>query len=167
MIDAMHRWTDNNGFSSWYSACARIGYDPKRILEGLRHECDTRSAPNLLLQYGGGGIENCSGFLAINEMLLQSHEGVIRLFPCWPKDMDARFGTLRAAGAFLVSAELKGGVISGVKIFSERGRDCSVINPWPDRKVQVVRNGKNAETVSGDRFTLKTSVNETLEFAVV
>ena len=81
MIDAMHRWSDPNGFSSWYSACARVGYDPKRILAGLRHECDTRSAPNLLLQYGGGGIENCSGFLAINEMLLQSHDGIIRLFP--------------------------------------------------------------------------------------
>ena len=164
MIDAMHRWTDNNGFSSWYSACARIGYDPKRILAGLRHECDTRSAPNLLLQYGGGGIENCSGFLAINEMLLQSHEGVIRFFPCWPKDMDARFGTLRAAGAFLVSAELKSGIISGVKILGEKGRDCSLVNPWPDKKVQVIRNGKNTETVSGDRFTLKTSINETFEF---
>ena len=98
MIDAMHRWNDPNGFSSWYSACARVGYDPKRILAGLRHECDTRSAPNLLLQYGGGGIENCSGFLAINEMLLQSHDSVIRLFPCWPRDMDARFGTLRTVG---------------------------------------------------------------------
>jgi len=163
MIDAMHRWTDNNGFSSWYSACARVGYDPKRILAGIRHECDTRSAPNLLLQYGGGGIENCSGFLAINEMLLQSHEGVIRLFPCWPRKMDARFGTLRAAGAFLVSAELKSGVISGVRIISEKGRGCSVVNPWPGRTVQIVRNGKNAETVSGERIVIDTSVNETLE----
>jgi hypothetical protein len=40
---------------------------------------------------------------------------------------------------------------------------CKVVNPWPDKKVQVIRNGKNAETVTGDRFTLKTSVNETLE----
>lgn len=163
MIDAMHRWTDNNGFSSWYSACARVGYDPKRILTGIRHECDHHSAPNLLLQYGGGGIENCSGFLAINEMLLQSHEGVLRFFPCWPRDMDAKFGTLRATGAFLISAELKSGVISGVRVFSEKGRECSVVNPWPDRKVQVIRNGKNAENVFGDRFALKTSANETLE----
>ncbi len=167
MIDAMHRWTDNNGFSSWYSACARVGYNPKRILEGLRHECDTHSAPNLLLQYGGGGIENCSGFLAVNEMLLQSHEGVIRLFPCWPSEMDASFGTLRAVGAFLVSAELKGGVISGVTIFSEKGQDCAIVNPWPDKKVLVVRNGKEAETLSGGRFTIKTFIDETLEFHMV
>lgn len=167
MIDAMHRWTDNNGFSSWYTACARVGYDPKRILKGLRHECDKQSAPNLLLQYGGGGIENCSGFLAINEMLLQSHEGVLRLFPCWPREMDARFGTLRAVGAFLVSAELKDGVISGVTILSEKGRDCTVVNPWPERKVQVIRNGIGAEVLSGARFNLKTSVNETLEIRAV
>jgi alpha-L-fucosidase 2 len=68
-------------------------------------------------------------------MLMQSHEGVIRLFPCWPKDQDARFGTLRAVGSFLVSAELKGGVISGVKITSEKGGDCVIVNPWPGRIV--------------------------------
>ncbi len=167
MIDAMHRWTDNNGFSSWYSACARVGYDPNRILEGLRHECDIHSAPNLLLQYGGGGIENCSGFLAVNEMLLQSHEGVIRLFPCWPRELDARFGTLRAVGAFLVSAVLKKEVISGVTLVSEKGRDCTLVNPWPGRDVLVVRNGKEAETLSGGRFMVKTSVGETLEFRAV
>jgi dienelactone hydrolase len=167
MIDAMHRWTDNNGFSSWYSACARVGYDPERILEGLRHECSRQSAPNLLLQYGGGGIENCSGFLAVNEMLLQSHEGVIRLFPCWPRGMNARFGTLRTVGAFLVSAELKDGVVSGLIIRSEKGRDCVVVNPWPGRQVLIVRNGTEAETFSGTRFTVKTSIDETLEFRAV
>jgi pimeloyl-ACP methyl ester carboxylesterase len=167
MIDAMHRWTDNNGFSSWYTACARVGYDPQRILKGLRHECDKQSAPNLLLQYGGGGIENCSGFLAVNEMLLQSHDGVIRLFPCWPMDLDARFGTLRAVGAFLVSAEIKGGIISGVTLRSEKGRDCAVVNPWPDRNVQVIRNGMVGETLSGDRFTVKTAVDETLELCAL
>jgi hypothetical protein len=162
-IDAMRRWSDPNGFSSWYSTCARVGYDPKRILAGLRHECNTRSAPNLLLQYGGGGIENCSGFLAINEMLLQSHEGIIRLFPCWPRDLNASFGTLRTVGAFLVSAQLNAGVVSGVRIFSEKGRACTVLNPWPGRSIQVVRSGKQAEAVTGSRLTLKTSVNEDLQ----
>ena len=71
---------------------------------------------------------------AIQEMLMQSHEGVIRFFPCWPMDQDARFGTLRARGAFLVSAELKDGVVRGVKIVSEKGRDCTVLNPWPGKQ---------------------------------
>ena len=46
MIDAMHRWADYNGFSSWYTACARVGYDPQVILAKLREECDKHSFPN-------------------------------------------------------------------------------------------------------------------------
>ena len=161
MIDAMGRWTDYNGFSSWYTACARVGYDPHVILRRLRAECDQHSLPNLLLYYGGGGIENCGGFLAINEMLLQSHEGVLRFFPCWPKDLDARFGTLRARGAFLVSAEFTGGEVAGVRILSEKGRDCTVQNPWPGRRVRLAGRG----ILSGDRFTIKTKPEETLHLA--
>jgi len=161
-MDAMHRWHDGNGFSSWYTACARVGYDPKIILTRMRAECDHHSMPNLVLNYGGGGIENVSGFLAVNEMLLQSHEGLLRMFPDWPRDQDARFGDLRAVGAFLVSAQLKDGVIGGVKITSEKGRDCVVQNPWPGKAVRVIRGGK-VESAIGDRFTLKTAVNEAIE----
>jgi Na+/proline symporter len=108
-------------------------------------------------QARGGGIENASPAAAINEMLLQSHEDVIRLFPSWPKNLDAR-----ADGAFLVSAELRGGVVSRVTIQSEKGRDCVIENPWPERAVKVMRNGK-VTTASGPRFTLKTSPGETLK----
>jgi hypothetical protein len=166
-IDTMARWHDNNGFSSWYTACARIGYEPKTILANLRKECDTRSFPNLVLHYGGGGIENVAGFLAVNEMLLQSHEGVLRFFPVWPKDQNARFGSLRAVGAFLVSAELKDGTVAGVKIVSEKGSPCTVQNPWPGRKVRLVRGGKAAKLVTGDRFSFPTSVGESIELLVI
>ena len=66
-------------------------------------------------------------------------------------------------GAFLVSAGLKAGVISGVTITSEKGRDCTIQNPWPGKKIQIIRNSKKKETVEGDRFTLKTKAGETLE----
>jgi len=161
-IEVLNRWADYNGFSSFFTAAARVGYDPDVILQKLRIQCDTHSLPNGLLYYGGGGIENCGGFLAVNEMLLQSHEGVIRFFPCWPKDQDAKFGDLRAVGAFLVSAERKSGVVAGVKIVSEKGRPCSVVNPWPGRSVRLVRGEGAAETVAGDRFTFKTGVHETV-----
>jgi alpha-L-fucosidase 2 len=163
MIDAMHRWADYNGFSSWYTACARVGYDPKIILARLRDECDKHSFPNLLLYYGGGGIENCGGFLAINEMLLQSHDGVIRLFPDWPKDLNARFGDLRTVGAFLVSAEQTQGIIEGIKMTSEKGGPCTMQNPWPGKTIHVIRNGKPAEIATGERFTFKTATNESIE----
>ncbi len=164
-INAMHRWADYNGFSSWYTACARVGYNPRTILKNLHTQCVEHSLPNLLLSYGGGGIESCGGFLAINEMLLQSYDGVIRLFPDWPRNLNARFGTLRAVGAFLVSAQLKDGIVRGVKIISEKGRDCTIVNPWPGQRVRVIRNGKPAEWATGERFTLKTTPHEILELA--
>ena len=163
MINAMGRWQDHNGSSSWYAACARVGYDPKKILHELRTMYDRYALPNKLLNFGGGGIENVSPALGVTEMLMQSHEGVIRFFPCWPKDLDARFGALRANGAFLVSAELKGGTIGGVRIQSEKGRDCTVVNPWPDKKVTLVRGGKPAEILQGNRFTFKGSPGEKFE----
>ncbi|MCW1923843.1 hypothetical protein OKA05_14845 [Luteolibacter arcticus] len=166
MLDAMGRWRDYNGSSSWYTACARVGYQPARILTELRHMLDTHSLPNRLLNFGGGGIENASPSLAVTEMLLQSHDGKIRFFPCWPKEQDARFGSLRAVGAFLVWGEWKGGVVAGVKIVSEKGEDCTIVNPWPGKKVQVLRTGKAANTVEGTHFTLETTVGESLELKV-
>ena len=167
MIEAMHRWSNGNGFCSWYTACARVAYEPKTVLSKLHTEIDNHSMPNLVLQYGGGGIENVSGFLAINEMMLQSYDGVIRLFPAWPVDQDARFGTLRAVGAFLVSAEIKSGVTGGVIILSERGRDCTIVNPWPGKPVRLARKGKPSETLGGERFTFKTDPGETVGVAPV
>ena len=65
---------------------------------------------------------------------------------------------MRAVGAFLVSAEMKNGVVTGVKIVSEKGRDCTVVNPWPGKTVKVA----GRETLSGDRFTFKTGLGETV-----
>jgi len=160
------RWRDYNGFPTYYTAAARIGIDPKLILDNLRHQLTHHSYPNLFVFYGGGGIECCSAVpTCINEMLLQSHEGVLRFFPCWPKGRDARFGNLRAYGAFLVSAELEGGQVGGVCITSEKGRDCTVLNPWPGRSIRVSRDGKAAETLRGDRVTFKTRPGETATLA--
>jgi len=162
-IDNEKVWNSSNYTCWWYAACARVGYDPKRILKELRRIYDRCAFPNMLMIFDGGGIENVSSVLGVTEMLMQSHEDVIRLFPAWPKDLDARFGTLRANGAFLVSADLKGGTIGGVRIQSEKGRDCTVVNPWPDKKVTLVRGGKPAEILQGNRFTFKTSPGENLE----
>ena len=53
---------------------------------------------------------------------------------------------------------------SGVRIVSEKGRDCTVLNPWPGKPIVVYRDGKKAETAnaSGDRTVLKTKAGETI-----
>ncbi|RAP76849.1 glycosyl hydrolase family 95 catalytic domain-containing protein [Paenibacillus montanisoli] len=148
-ISVINRWTDYNGFPTIFTAAARVGYDPAIILHQLRHQCLEHSFPNLFIYFGGGGIECCSGVpSAINEMLLQSHEQVIRLFPVWPNERNAQFMTLRAVGAFLVSSELKDGMIQFVEITSERGRVCRLFNPWPDGALSIVEiNGNKQEAI--------------------
>jgi hypothetical protein len=159
-------WKHNNCFPMIYTAAARVGYDPNVILKNLRKQCRDSGYPNMFVFFGGGGIECASAVpSAINEMLLQSHEKVLRFFPVWPKETDARFGNLRTVGAFLVSSALKDGRVRYVFIESEKGRDCTVQNPWPGEAVTLSRNNKKAEMLNGNRFTFKTAKGE--RFALV
>ena len=66
----------------------------------------------------------------LQEMLLTSWDGAIRLFPLWPRKDDIAFSNWRAQGAFLVSAEMKGGRIGDVTVRSEKGEDCLVHGDW-------------------------------------
>lgn len=157
-------WENHNSFSTIFAAAARVGVDPCLILRQLTRVTRKYIQPNFLFNMGGGGIENCSGIPGgLNEMLLQSHEGFLRLFPCWPKDRPARFEHLRAYGAFLVSSELADGQVQSARIVSEKGLTCDIANPWPNRFVSVLRMGERHETVSGDLFSLATTAGECLE----
>jgi alpha-L-fucosidase 2 len=58
----------------------------------------------------------------VHELLLQTRNGVIELFPAVPDSWkNVSFKTLRAPGAFLVSAERENGVPSQVTITAEQG----------------------------------------------
>jgi hypothetical protein len=142
-------------------ALARIGYDPNTILTTLHGIADDHGYPNAYIFFPGGGVESSSTIpAAINEMLVQSHEGILRLFPVWPQDKHARFGNLRAYGAFLVSAEFAGGKVTDLMIESEKGRQCSLENPWPRKAIVLNRNGRRAETLRGTTVTFKTRPRE-------
>ena len=97
---------------------------------------------------------------AINEMLLQGYDGVIRVFPNWVKEKDASFTTLRSMGAFLISSSLKQGKVEYLKIFSEKGRPCTIENPWGEAKVLLERNGLKSETLTGRLIKFETKPNE-------
>ncbi len=66
----------------------------------------------------------------ITEFLLQSNDNIIRVFPSWPANRDARFSSLRARGGFLVSAQKQNGVISKLLIESENGGELNMVSPW-------------------------------------
>jgi alpha-L-fucosidase 2 len=161
-IAEMNRWHDGNGSNSFFPAAVRVGYDPETILREMRTYI-AATWPNGFRAGNIHGIENCGTVHnTIQEMLCMSAGHVVRLFPVWPKTHDASFANLRTWGAFLVSAELKDGVIGNVRITSERGRECLMDNPWPDREVRLVRNGREAESLSGNRLTFKTTPGETI-----
>lgn len=121
------RRLDDNGSNSYLPAGARIGVNPDFLIDGIKMNIEQFALPNMLFKHHGGGIEHLTTVPAtINEMLMQSYEGVIRLFPCWNKKDNASFENLRADGAFLVSSELKNGKIISLKIKSLAGRKCVV-----------------------------------------
>lgn len=149
--------TFNNGVETIFPGAVRVGYDPDFILDQLKERIAASSYPNLWIEAGGGGIETLAAVpMTINEMLLQSYEHVVRVFPVWNRDQDASFTTLRAYGAFLVSSSLKNSNVEFVHIESEQGRLCKMENPWKGDDVQLIRNGAKSEIISGDFFTFET-----------
>ena len=163
MITEMGRWAKDNGENSFYPAAVRVGYEPSVILEKLAAlVTTTRKYPNGMPET----IEQSSTVPGtINEMLCMSHGQVLRVFPVWPRAKDARFLNLRAEGAFLVSSQLKGGSVQYVKITSEKGRDCTLVNPWPGMAVDVYLNSRKVASLKGERMLVKTQVGATLVLA--
>lgn len=97
---------------------------------------------------------------ALMEMLLQSHGGVIRLFPSMPDRWhDAAFENLRAEGAFVVSAQLRGDEVKQATIVSEAGGPCRVKNP-KGGQAQLTAGGVTRE-LSGDVLEFETLPGET------
>jgi alpha-L-fucosidase 2 len=155
--------TLNNGIETSFPGAVRVGYNPDDLLQQLKDRIALQSFPNGWITQGGGGIETLSAVpMTINEMLLQSYEGVIRIFPNWNHAKDASFSKLRAYGAFVISSSLQKGRIEFVNIQSEKGRTCVMENPWPGKTVQLIRNGKKAALLSGNRFSFPTKENEVI-----
>lgn len=89
------------------------------------------------------GMEPMSNYCtAINEMMLQSNEGKIRVFPAIPSIWHSTplAFTLLARGAFVVSARRNENAdVVQVGVKSLKGNRCSIQNPWGNKKCEVVR----------------------------
>ena len=99
---------------------------------------------------------------AIQEMLIQSHTGVVRIFPAIPADWkDVSFNQLRTVGAFLISAEKKNGNIEKIEIFSEKGGVIKLVNPFADRQIKGLKNIKEENGIL--EITMKSEEKIVLE----
>jgi alpha-L-fucosidase 2 len=136
-------WT---GFGYAWAACiaARVGWGNNawRVLDTYVGAFLSPNSFNLNGDFKNQGVsiahytpftnEAGSGAAeAINQMLLQSWGGTIRLFPALPDAWrEASFTDLRAEGAFLVSADLCDRRIVHATIRSEAGGACRVLNSF-------------------------------------
>jgi hypothetical protein len=142
---------------------ARVGYDPEKLLAAMRRNIQENTYPNGYIFFLGGGVETASTIPAtVNEMLLQSFSGVLRLFPVWTRNQDASFSSLRAYGAFLVSSKFKNGRVGDLTIVSEKGRACTLENPWSGQSIVLYRNGKKAEALNGSKVKFSTTSGESI-----
>ena len=99
---------------------------------------------------------------AMNESLLQSYDGILRIFPAFPANKTGRF-TLHAVGGFVVSSEIKSGQVQWIIIRSLLGNPCKLELPW---KKSVVQSNlkKGYQLISGDKAEIKTKANEVIMF---
>ena len=87
---------------------------------------------------------------AMNESLLQSYDGILRIAPAFPANKSGRF-TLYAEGGFVVSSEIKSGTVQWICIKSKYGNSCRVEIPWS--KAFVYSN------VNNNYYTLKRGIS--------
>jgi hypothetical protein len=136
-IRLMDAWEQGNNFPKIFLQAVRVGYPLEEWMDKFKMIISSRMRNNLTVMQTGGGVETSGCIEAINSMLLQSNEDVLKLFPAWFTDKPASFKRLRTRGAFLVSSSISNGMVEYVDIYSEKGKACSLKNPWPEKEVCV------------------------------
>jgi hypothetical protein len=128
------RQTQHRGLNSTIMlSVAKARLSMPEACDDLRSYYKPLAQPNGLFFVPACGfylVESVGLASAIGELLLQSVDNIIRVFPCWPKEKDAGFSKLRAQGGFLVTAEQKAGKIVKLEITSTVGGKLRLLNPW-------------------------------------
>jgi len=135
----------------WQHYCNGFGhYNPGFRVDGampyhVNYPRDTQAAdketrvPMSSWPFRHMGMESMSILACtVNEALLQSHGGVIRVAPAVKRDQNARF-TLHARGGFIVSTEITHGQVLWIHLRSLHGERCVIASPWP--ACALFRNG--------------------------
>jgi hypothetical protein len=130
------RWIKHNGNNSHIMvnvARARLSM-PEAYTETRAHFCRIVTPNGLYAGWPGHGyyLSESWAFAGLTaELLLQSVDGIVRLFPAWPSEEDAAFVNLRAQGGFLVSAEQRDGKVARIEVTSSVGGTLRLLSPWP------------------------------------
>jgi len=151
------KWNGNNATVMLAVARARLSMPGSQ--EWLRAEVEARTRPNGTMTLNrwkphhtfndfGHYTEQFGTGMAVSELVLQSVGDIIRIFPAWPKEKDAKFANLRAQGGFLVSAEQCAGTVVKLEFVSTVGGKLRMLNPWTGKLVE-------RETKRGQKLEMK------------
>jgi len=103
----------------------------------------------------------------VHEMLIQSNNGYIEIFPALPTSWNnVSFKTLRTEGAFLVSASLENGLTKEVIITAEAGGLLQLKLPFKkfkfigvQKKYEVIDNVLKMNMYKGETVRLKSQID--------
>ena len=135
-------------------------FDADRDINYFHHMLERWRRPNGLFsgmsiaRYGHCGIftETLGATAPLNELLLQSWDGAIALFPRWPLNLPAVFENFRAEGAFLVSAACQNGKVTAARVRSLAGEPCVL---YTDAKTAVRCDGRVVDTETDEYGRLR------------
>ncbi len=134
------------GYSfSWLANLYARARNGEKAAEALRNFAQCFCLPNSFhvngdqcghltkMHYRPFTLEGNFAFAAgVQEMLIQSHTGVIEVFPAVPADwQEVSFINLRAEGAVLVSAKKEKGQVAEIQLVAEQGGVVRLRNVFP------------------------------------
>lgn len=154
-------WSQINETPKVYLHAVRSGVDPQYIMDKFKNLLGSSMCENFVIQDGYHGIEKAGAIEFINTMLLQSDNGIIKVFPNWT-GADASFTRLRERGAFLLSAGMTGGQVDYIEITSEKGEPVKLVNPWENSVVRVT--DESGQEITYKKGTTVNTGEKTIEF---
>lgn len=120
--------------------------------------------PSTMYRENGPVIETPLLFAAaLQDLLLQSHNGVIKVFPAVPDAWkNAAIHDFRAEGGFLVSAKFRNGTTEFIKIKSLAGEDFVLETDMQNVRFESSEGSTKIEKVGGNRFQIRLPQGDSL-----
>lgn len=153
---SLEHWLTVDGVSQIYawsraaavSLYAGLGDGEEALRQLYGHMSDARFVrPNTRYIEGEPVLESSTILnRSVQDMLLQSWGGLIRVFPAVPSDWaDVRFHDMRAEGAFLVSTERREGRTRWVRLRSLAGEPCQLAHGFDELPTAIDAAGRPVE----------------------